>query len=92
MVLEVGQKLSLQHKKRSVTGEVIDAALLNPGDRMSYSKRDSNPIYQFMVRVPELKLTLSQQVELTDRLEDEPVKSLEEIFSNALAHGEGEPY
>jgi hypothetical protein len=92
MVLEVGQKLTLQHKKRAVTGEVIDADLLNPGDRKAYSKRDSNPIFKFTVRVPDLKLTLSEQIEMIDRIEDDPVKGLEEVFSNALAHGHGEPY
>jgi hypothetical protein len=85
---EVGQKLSLHSKKRSLSGEVIEATLLYNGDRMPYSKRDSNPVYKVTVRVPELNLTLTHQIEFTDRVEDNLIGSLEEAFSNDLAHSE----
>jgi hypothetical protein len=89
MGIEVGQRLNLRIKGRSVVAEIVNAELLNPGDRHSYSKRDSNPIYKITARVPEMNILLVQQIEMTDSIIDNTNGCLEEAFSSALARGEG---
>jgi len=91
MPVAIGQNISMRFKGRVINAEVIETQLMNPGDRHSHSKRDSNPIYKVTVRIPELKLLLSPQVEVTDSNVSVDEK-LKDLITSELAHGHGQPY
>jgi hypothetical protein len=92
MSLEIGQRINMRYQGKSVNAEIIETELLNPNDRHSYSKRDSNPIYKVSVRIPELKMLVSPHVEMTDDGNDEKlIEKLQELIAFSLKKGECTP-
>ena len=89
---EIGQNISMKYKGRSINAEVVGAELLNPQDRRIGHKRDINLIYKVTVRIPELKMLLNPQIEMTDAAADNINETLSELIRIDLAMGHGQPY
>ncbi|MBL8150611.1 MAG: hypothetical protein JNN15_11850 [Blastocatellia bacterium] len=92
MPVEIGESFSFRYKGRHLMAEIVDTKLLNPGDRFSYTKRDSNPIVKLTVKVPELKVLLHPQIEVTDSDDENLQLKLKELVALSLTRGEAESY
>ncbi|MCS6885983.1 MAG: hypothetical protein RMM17_05735 [Acidobacteriota bacterium] len=83
------QNLLVTYKGKTLDAKVVDCKLLNPGDRFSYTKRDSNPIVKLKVIVPALKVYVYPQIEITD---DEVIdRKLPELVALCLSRNDTEP-
>lgn len=88
--MEFSENLFVKYRGKTLGVEVVDAKLLNPGDRSAFTKRDSNPIMKIKVRIPEMKVYVYPQIELTD--EEVIDRRLSELIVACLQRGDAEPY
>lgn len=86
-----GHRLSLTYKGKAIHAEILEAHALGTGDRFSYSKRDSNPIYKVTMRIPEMQLLVSPQMELNDNNAEHPDEKLKELVAICLMRNDTKP-
>lgn len=88
--MQFSENLFVKYRGKTLGAEVVDTKLLNPGDRFAFTKRDSNPILKVKVRIPEMKVYVYPQIELTD--EEVVDRRLSELIVTCLNRGDTEPY